>query len=173
VQPLTDFPERFEQTATLFLDAPMSAGRPPHPTPLQVTSGRQHGRIVVLHLAGVESATEAEKLRGATLSIPAAELPPLPADQYYLHDLVGLRVQHVDGRPLGVIADVLTGAGNDLFVVRDERSGAETLLPAVKAFVKAVDVPGGVVLVEPIPGLFDDQAEVADGPDQPVSPADL
>ncbi len=166
LQPLTDFPERFGRTPTLYVGAAHA--------PRTVTSARLHGRLVVAHLEGVESATEAEKLRGQRLFIPAGELLALPADHYYLHDLIGLRVEDVDGAPLGVIADVITGSGNDLFVVR-RASGGDALLPAVKAFVKSVDVPGGVVRVAPIPGLFDDkavEAEPTEGTEADDAPAD-
>lgn len=153
VRPLTDFPARFTQTTTLYTGDEHA----PH----AVEAARIHGSQVVLRLAGVASVEAADALRGATLWIPAAELLPLPPDSYYLHDLVGLRVRHVDGRALGVVSDVLTGVGNDLLVVRDAQTGVETLLPAVKAFVKRVDLPAGELLVEPIPGLFDDGFEEA------------
>jgi 16S rRNA processing protein RimM len=153
VLPLTDFPERFRRTTTLYLGA--------EHTPMAVTGAQQHKNIVLLTLAGVETAAAAEKLRGKLVSIPESELTPLPPDQFYLHDLVGLRVEHVNGRPLGVIKDVLSSGGNDTFVVRDEATGRETLLPAVKAFIKEIDIAAGVVRVEPIPGLFDEGAEEA------------
>lgn len=153
VQPLTDFPERFEHTPTVYVGAAH--------TPRRVASARIHGRLVIVHLEGVETATDAQKLRGDKLSIPSGELLALPQDAYYLHDLIGLRVVHVDGTPLGEVTDVLTGGGNDLFVIR-EPSGGEVLLPAVKEFVKSVDIPGGVIRVAPIPGLFDDRAAVAE-----------
>lgn len=153
VRPLTDFPERFARTETLYLGKDHS----PH----AVEAARIHGAQVVLRVAGIASVAEAEALRGETLWVPAAELVALPQDSYYLHDLIGLRVRHVDGRVLGVVGDVLTGTGNDLLVVRDTQTGAETLLPAVKEFVKRVDIEGGELLVEPIPGLFDDRFEEA------------
>ena len=155
IQPLTDFPERFERTPTLHL----GDKRTPH----AVASARLHKRIVVAHLAGIETANDAEKLRGVTVYVRETELVALPADSYYLHDLIGLRVEHVDGTPLGVVADVVGAGGNDLFVVRTP-AGNDVLLPAVKEFVKAVDIRHGVMRVAPIPGLFDDNAEVADVP---------
>jgi 16S rRNA processing protein RimM len=154
VQPLTDFPERFQGTATLYVGDDHIAR--------SVVSARQHARIVVVHLAGIETANDAERLRGAHLYIPAGELLALPQDQYYLHDLIGLRVERIDGTPLGVVADVLIGGGNDLFVIRPTAGGADVLLPAVKEFVKSVDLPGGVMRVAPIPGLFDEHAVVAE-----------
>jgi 16S rRNA processing protein RimM len=153
VQPLTDFPERFEHTSTVYVGTARAARR--------VTSARLHGRLVILHLEGIETATDAAKLRGQQLAIPAGELVALPRDSYYLHDLIGLRVLHVDGTPLGAVADVITGGGNDLFVVRTPQGG-EVLLPAVKEFVRSVDLADGVIRIAPIPGLFDDQVVVAD-----------
>lgn len=153
VRPLTDFPERFSNTKTLYIGDEHA--------PYAVESARMHGSQVVLRLAGVTRVEAAEALRGAVLCIPASELLPLPQDSYYLHDLVGLRVRHVDGRTLGVVSEVLSGPGNVLLAVRDAQTGAETLLPAVKEFIKRVDLPAGELLVEPVPGLFDDRFEEA------------
>lgn len=151
--PLTDFPDRFEHTPMVYVgDA--------H-TPFPVLSARPHKTQVLLLLAGVETPEAADRLRGSRLWIPVAELRPLAHDQYYLHDMVGLRVRHVSGVSLGTIADVIPAAGADLYVVRNDTTGAEALLPAVKAFIKRVDIAGGVVVVDPIPGIFDDGFEEA------------
>jgi 16S rRNA processing protein RimM len=153
VQPLTDFPERFLQTATVYIGDELIERR--------VLGARLHQRIVILRLEGVETANNAEALRNKKLYIPASELIALPPDHYYLHDLVGLHVVHVDGTPLGVVRDVIQSAGNDLLVIQSAQTGKEVLLPTVKEFVKAVDVAGGVIKVEPIPGFFDEGAVVA------------
>ena len=153
VHPLTDFPERFLQTAKVYVGDELVERR--------VFGARLHQRIVILRLEGVETANDAEALRNKKLYVPASELIALPPDHYYLHDLVGLRVVHVDGTPLGVVRDVIQSAGNDLLVIQDARTGKDVLLPTVKEFVKAVDVAGGVIRVEPIPGFFDEDAVVA------------
>jgi 16S rRNA processing protein RimM len=153
VQPLTDFPERFLQTAKVYVSDELDERR--------VLGARLHQRIVLLRLEGVETANDAEALRNTKLYVPASELIALPPDRYYLHDLVGLRVVHVDGTSLGVVRDVIQSAGNDLLVIQDARTGKDVLLPTVKEFVKSVDVAGGVISVEPIPGFFDEGAVVA------------
>jgi len=155
VLPLTDFPERFQRTKTVYVGD--------EHTPMTVSGAQRHKNVIVLTLDAIDTANAAEKLRGKAVSIPESELTTLPPDQFYLHDVVGLRVEHVNGQPLGVITDVITSGGNDIFVVRDQVTGRETLLPVVKAFVKEIDIPGGRVRVEPIPGLFDDGAEDAGG----------
>lgn len=159
VLPQTDFPERFAQTPTLYL----GDAHAPH----AVQTARQHQRMVILKLEGVDDADAAQSLRGTTLWIPAAERMPVEADQFYLHDVVGLRVEHVNGQPLGTVVDFITGGGNDLFVIRATPSGREVLLPAVREFVRELDIPGGVLRVAPIPGLFDEQAEIATDSNNP------
>jgi len=151
VRPLTDFPERFERTRTIYLGE--------QHIPRAVERAHQHKNMVLLKLAGVTDPAAAEALRGTALAVPAAELQPLEADRFYVHDVIGLRAQHVNGQPLGTITDVLSGPGHDLFVVHDTRGETDVLVPAVKAFIKSVDVAAGVVLIDPIPGLFDDEYE--------------
>ena len=166
VLPQTDFPDRFAHTPTLYL----GDAHAPH----TVQSARQHQRIVLLKLDGVDDATTAQRLHGLTLWIPEAERMPLSDDQFYLHDVVGLKVVHIDGQPLGEVVDFITGSGNDLFVVRATPGGREVLLPAVREFIRELDIPGGVLRIDPIPGLFDDRSENAadsSNPDELI-PAD-
>jgi 16S rRNA processing protein RimM len=145
--PQTDFPERLAAHAALYLGV---EHRPLHPT-----SAKVHGGVVLLHFAGIEDMTAAETLRGQIVAIPANEAAPLAADQYYIHDLIGLRAVHVNGTDLGSVADILTGAAQDLLVVR--RPGQpDALVPFVAALVPAVDVAARTVTIDPPPGLFDE-----------------
>ncbi|MGZ3675791.1 MAG: ribosome maturation factor RimM, partial [Ktedonobacterales bacterium] len=99
LRPITDFPERFERTPTLYVGDKH--------VPYRVEQAHMHKQLVLLRLAGITDVDAAEQLRGAQVWIPATELTPLQEDQFYLHDVVGLRVQHVNGRPLGVVTDVV------------------------------------------------------------------
>lgn len=178
VQPLTDFPERFARTETVYVGD--------RHIPHRVRGAHPHKRLQLVSLEGIDDPETGAKLRGARLWIPLAQITPLADDQFYLHDVIGLRVRHVNGQALGVVADVLTTAGNDLFVVRDAPGGREVLLPAVKEFIKRIDLPGGEIVVDPIPGLFDEGAIVAEdgdeggdegdagrGDEEEVAPADM
>ncbi len=152
VRPLSDFAERFAVGATLYLGDEHS----PH----TITKARLRPGSHVLGLSGIESANDAERLRGQMLAVPADALATLAPDQFFQHDVVGLRVEHVNGAPLGVITDILSMGPHDTYVVRDAQ-GVERMLPAVKAFIKQVDLAAGVMRVEPIPGLFDENADEA------------
>jgi 16S rRNA processing protein RimM len=154
VMPETDFPERFSRTAIVYVGTDH--------TRYGVRAARQTRGQVILALEDVDTVEAAERLRGAPVYVPASEAVALPADQFYLHDVIGLRAQRSDGTLLGTITDVYTGSGNDLFAVRDARTGREVLVPAVKEMIKRVDPRAGVVEMEPVAGLFDDDFEVAE-----------
>jgi 16S rRNA processing protein RimM len=153
VWPETDFPERFAQTPALYLGADHA--------PYAVAGARLGHPHVIVRLAQISDASAAERLRGLPVYVPVAQAVPLPPDRFYQHDLIGLRAEHADGTPLGPITDVYTGPGNDVFVVRAARTGREVLVPAVKEMIVRVDLAAGVVVMRPIPGLFDDDFETA------------
>lgn len=152
VRPLTDFADRFAVGATLYLGA--------RHEPRAITSSRDQGTLYIIGLQGCATANDAERLRGKELAIPDSELAALPADQFYQHDILGLRVERIDGRPLGVITDIIASGASDLYVVRDT-AGEERMLPAVREFIYDIDLSARVMRVTPIPGLFDDEADEA------------
>jgi 16S rRNA processing protein RimM len=140
VQPLSDFPQRFEQGSRLWLDG----------MPQEVERGRHQGRNVILKLSGVETRTEAEALIGKDLL--AAEATRIEVeDVYYLHDVIGLRVEDETGETLGKLTEVLSTGSNDVYVVRGERG--ELLLPALDDVVREVDVAGGRMVVQVPDGI--------------------
>jgi 16S rRNA processing protein RimM len=152
VLPQTDIPNRFSQLREVYFG-------PQHQRCGITKASPYKESMVLLQLAGIDSANDAETLIGQEITIPLAQIPALPSDQYYIHDLIGLRVETSNGQKLGMIADILATGANDVYVVRELGSGREVLVPAVKEMVKRVDISGGVIIIDPIPGLFDDRFE--------------
>ena len=148
VEVRTDDPDaRFVPGAAL-LTEPADRG------PLVVRGRRWHRETLLLAVDGFDSREEAETLRGTELLVPVDDLPPLPdPDDFYDHQLVGLRVQLTDGSSLGRVAAVRHD-GADLLVVEREDAD-EALIPFVAAMVPTVDVAGGYVVVDPPEGLLE------------------
>ena len=122
--------------------------------PLTIAGCRWHREVLLLAIDGVESREAAEELRNTELHVPVADLPALEdPDVYYDHQLVGLTARLPDGTELGTVSAV-RHEGADLLVVR-RVEGGELLVPFVTAIVPTVDVPGGVVVVDPPEGLLD------------------
>jgi 16S rRNA processing protein RimM len=110
---------------------------------------------VLLHFADIDDITAAEGLRHQSVSIPSTTIAPLNPDQYFVHDLIGLRAVHVNGHDLGTVADVYTNTAQDLLVVR-QPGKAEVLVPLVKALVPQVDLVARIITIDPPGGLFDE-----------------
>ncbi len=107
----------------------------------------------MLLLEGVATRQQAEALRGQELQVPAAWLEPLPANTYYHYQIIGLQAVTTGGEALGTVQEVLQTGSNDVYVVRG--LGREILIPALTEAIRAVDIPGGRLVVELIPGLVD------------------
>jgi 16S rRNA processing protein RimM len=137
----TDFPDRLASRSTVFLGREDDA-----PREYTLRGIRFHQRHALLSLAGCEDRTTAESLRGLLVQIPAADVPPLPAGSYYLHQIIGLQVWGSDGQPYGTITEVLAMASNDVYVVEGERG--QILVPAIPDFVRQVDLDHGRLIVE-------------------------
>lgn len=148
VLPLTDFPERWVRLREVYV------GDEPSPRRVELR-GFVKGHMPVLRLEGVPDRNAAELLRGRYLSLPPDRVHPLPEDTYYVFQLRGLAAQSPDGGYLGRVADVESYPAHDVLVVATP-DGRTVRVPAVKAFVQGVDLAAGVVVVRPIPGLFDE-----------------
>jgi 16S rRNA processing protein RimM len=119
---------------------------------LTVERSRPHKQHFVVKFASISSIGAANEMRGAELTIPAAELPSPPDGSFYQFQLIGLHVVTESGDPLGAIARVLETGANDVYVV-ERLEGGELLIPAIKDVVKDVDLHGGRMVVDPPPGL--------------------
>ena len=118
----------------------------------EIESSRRHKGAVLLKLTGIDTPEEVAGYRGEYLQVPKADLAALDEGEYYRYELIGLRVVSTEGEELGEIAEVLERPANDVFVVRGPKG--EALIPAVDQIVREVDVEGGVVTIEVVPGLL-------------------
>jgi 16S rRNA processing protein RimM len=155
----TDEPDlRFAVGATLDVRSTPDAG-PDDGTGgdrLTVASARWHSGQLLVAFAGITDRTAAAELTGSWLSVDSSQLPDTgDPDEFRDYELIGLSVRTCAGDPVGVVTDVLH-YGQDLLVVRRQGEPAgEALVPFVKAIVPEVDIPAGVVVIDPPPGLLD------------------
>jgi 16S rRNA processing protein RimM len=175
VYPDTDFPERFLEPGQRWLKHPKRA----EPAPIQLLKGRylQGKGLYVVQLEGVTNRDQAEALRNHTLLVPGEDRPELAEDEFYVADLVGLRVMlQNSGREIGIVTD-LYEAGNDLLEVsltEDSESDQKpetaqgngvkrshkvkpkkVMLPFVEAIVPIVDLEAGYIEIAPPTGLLE------------------
>ena len=113
---------------------------------LAVAGARPHGEHMLLRLQGVDTREQADALRGNLVCVTRAELPVLAEGEYYLMDLVGLRVFAPDGRELGRVDELIEYPSVHCLLVHGEDGARE--IPNLERYVVEVDVPGGRVVVD-------------------------
>jgi len=148
VEPRTDEPERrFASGAVL-----ATQGRAHWPA-LTVTSARTHQGRLLVRFDEIADRTTAESARGTELVVPVTpDERPADPEEFYDHQLVGLRVETVDGEPVGELERIEHNAAQDLLVIRTD--AGEVLFPFVSALVPEVDLTGGRIVVDDRPGLL-------------------
>jgi len=112
-------------------------------SPYATTACRAHKGCLLLKLKGVDDMDAALALKGKPVSILRADAP-LPAGEYFDQELVGLLARDAaTGEELGRVEEVLTYPAHKIYAVRGGRD--EYLVPAVPAFVDAIDLAGGTM----------------------------
>ncbi|MGV0742075.1 ribosome maturation factor RimM [Mycolicibacterium sp. XJ870] len=120
-----------------------------------VESVREHSGRLLIRLAGVADRNAADELRGTLFLVDTAELPAIEdPDEFYDHELEGLRVATVDGTPVGAVTEVLHTPAGELLAVKADDDGREVLVPFVSAIVTSVSRDTGIV-IDPPDGLLD------------------
>ena len=125
----------------------------PSPRVLPVEARRIHKGFVVLKFEGFDDITSAETLRDAFVLIPEGDRPGLSEDEFYLDQLVDLRVvEGEQGRPIGRVKDVFSLTGQTLLEVQKDEGGL-FLVPFVSDIVSSVDLKQATISVSLPRGL--------------------
>ncbi|MEV5717489.1 ribosome maturation factor RimM [Amycolatopsis mediterranei] len=122
---------------------------------LTIAAAREHSGRLLVRFEEVPTRDVAETLRGALLLADTATLPPTEdPDEFYDHELAGLRAELTDGTVVGKVVEIVHSAAGELLELDVE--GREVLVPFVRAIVPTVDIAGGRVVLDPPEGLLDE-----------------
>ncbi|MCL2355975.1 MAG: ribosome maturation factor RimM [Defluviitaleaceae bacterium] len=155
VLPTTDDPSRFRllvgKEVLLRRENQSVAERLPIETQkIAITSVRLQKNVIVIKFDGIDTRNAAEESVGTVICVDDAQALPLGEDEFYIRDLIGLRVETEEGEFLGEISRVFPTGANDVYVISGE---TEFMLPAVKDFVKKVSPTEGKIIVRLVEGL--------------------
>jgi len=154
VDPLTDFPERFEPGARVY--ALQASGERRE---LRIEDIWPHKGMLILKFADVETMNDAETLLKSEIQVPLSERKQLEEGSWYVSDLVGCTVSD-SGREIGTVADVEFGAGEaPLLIVRQGKQ--EYMIPLTEAFTKRVDISGKKIELQLPEGMLEINAPIS------------
>ena len=93
----------------------------------------------------------AQAARGTKLFVPREALPALDEDEFYHSDLLGLKVQSLNGSPMGRIKAIHDFGGGDLLEIVDtpDRKGA-WMIPFTTEQVPHVSISDRMVTIAPL-----------------------
>lgn len=148
VYPTTDDPRRFRRLKKVVLDT----GR--EKLNLEIEGVKFFKQFVILKFKGLDNINDIEKYRQKSLYVTRKNAVRLQRDEYFIADLIGLKVQDEDGTELGTVKDVIETGANDVYEV-EMADGRSLLLPAIKQCILNVDVENGMMQVHVLEGLLD------------------
>lgn len=121
---------------------------------LQVQEVWRHNGQPVFKFAGIDTISDAEKIEGAEILVPASEVAKAEEGAYSHQDLVGCRVEGESFS--GLVQGVQEYGGPPLLQV-EGADGREILIPFVQAICKEIDVAAKIIRVELPEGLLEYQ----------------
>lgn len=148
VYPTTDDPRRFRRLKEVVLDTGKEKMN------LEIEGVKFFKQFVILKFKGLDNINDIEKYRQKSLYVTRKNAVRLQRDEYFIADLIGLKVQDEDGKELGTVKDVIETGANDVYEV-EMADGKSLLLPAIKQCILNVDVENGTMQVHVLEGLLE------------------
>jgi 16S rRNA processing protein RimM len=113
---------------------------------VELLSGKRQGKTIIARLKNIVNREAALELIGYQIQIAKALLPKTAINEYYWHDLVGLKVETVQGQKLGIVESIFETGANDVLTVKGDR---ERLIPFIQPeTVVNIDLKLGLMQVD-------------------------
>ena len=145
VYPTTDDVKRFKKLKEVILDT----GR--EQKLLEIETVKFFKQFVILKFKGIDNINEIEMYKGKSLLVTRENAVELEEDEYYIADLIGMRVVTDEG-DRGILKDVIETGANEVYVVQFDDLG-EVLIPAIHDCILNVDVEEMEMKVHLLEGL--------------------
>jgi 16S rRNA processing protein RimM len=143
----TTYPDEFESFDYLIVEGEGDRKR-------KVDSVRYVKNLVLVKFEGVDHIDQAELLKNKEVYRLRSDYGHLKEGEYFIVDLIGLKVVDEKDGLVGQVKDVLKYSAQDLYLI--ERAGhPDFMIPAVDAFVREIDLEAGELRVTLIEGMME------------------
>lgn len=120
---------------------------------LPVEQAKPHRGFVLLKLQGIDDMDTAQDQVGCRLYVRQDILAPLGSSEYYHEEVAGFEVVDAEGERIGTVTRIWPRPGGDLLVVNGPEK--EHLIPAIKEFIRQVDVMNRTITIDAPDGLLE------------------
>lgn len=144
VYPYTDYKERFEELDSLYIEDSL----------YKIEKVRYMGEMAIVKFEGVSDRNKAEALKGKYLYVDRENARELDEDEYFIPDLIGIRVIDENGAELGTLSDVIQNSSQDVYEIQMPE-GKKFMVPAVGEFILDINMDSRIMTVRLIEGMID------------------
>ena len=148
VFPTTDDPKRFKKLKQVLLDTGKDM------LPLEVEHVKFFKNMVILKFKDYDRIEDIMGFKGKNLYVTRENAVRLKKDEYFIADLIGMKVYTEDEAYLGELTEVITTGANDVYTVHME-NGKDVLIPAIGQCILNVDVEHETMQVHLLEGLLE------------------
>lgn len=114
-----------------------------------IERSREHKNTVLMLLKGFDNINDVLRLVGLDIYANSNDVPPMEEDEYYVDDLIGLKVYNQHDDYLGIINDLIDlPQGVVLEIIDNDK---RMLIPFVAAYIK--DITSDKVIINEIEGM--------------------
>lgn len=123
---------------------------------LNISSVKIHKSMVILRLESIDTIEDAKSLVNKIIYINRNQIH-LEEGQFFIQDLIGLRVIDVDSKKLyGAVTQVYKTGANDVYEIIDQEN-KKYMIPVIPEVVKKVDLIKGTISINPMKGIFQNE----------------
>ncbi len=145
VYPYTDNIKRFSKLKRIYIGEEELA--------VQIESVKYHKEMALIKLKEFNNINDVLFLKNKLVYIDGVDKVKLLKDNYFIDDLIGCEVFDLEGNSIGHIKDVLQSSSNDIYIIEDKNK--EYLIPAVKEFIKDININKKKIVIDPIEGMIE------------------
>lgn len=120
---------------------------------LTIERARQHKNAIIIKFKEYDNINDVLNYKESNVYIDINDRVELPEDHFFIFELIGLKVYNLEDDYLGEIVDIIQGPSNDVYLIKSEKD-EEIMIPAVKEFVKSIDLDENLMKVDPIEGMI-------------------
>ncbi len=146
VFPTTDDKNRFKKLKNILLDTGKEL------LTLDIESVKFFKQFAIIKFKGYDNIDDIQKYKGKSLLVTRENAVKLNKDEYFIADLIGMKVENEDGSFSGVLKDVIETGANDVYTILCG-DGKEVLIPAIKECILSVDLEKSEMKVHLLDGL--------------------
>lgn len=115
-------------------------------TELELARKRLHKGLFLVKFKGMETPESVAPLLNCELFIRVEDLPLVEENEYYVYQLIGLRVVDRKQEEIGEVKELVHTEANDLLVVDTGRE--EVFIPLTEEFICNIDMAGLSITVD-------------------------